>query len=100
MVSRLLDPLIHPISTKASTSLVLPYYNAFNAYLLLTVFFFRSRHRSRSTLTLSALESRASPSEARPNMVRKVSPWTEIIVRVCLEGMGGLDEEEASGLEV
>jgi len=32
--------------------------------------------------------------------MRKVSGWTEIIVRVCLEGMGGFDDEETSGLEV
>lgn len=28
-------------------------------------------------------------------MVRKVSGWTEIIVRACLEGMGDIDEEES-----
>jgi len=27
-------------------------------------------------------------------MVRKVSGWTAIILRVCLEGMGGFDDEE------
>jgi len=32
-------------------------------------------------------------------MVRKVSGWTEIIVRACLQGMGKFDEEETSGLE-
>jgi hypothetical protein len=32
-------------------------------------------------------------------MVRKVSGWTEIIVRACLEGMGEFDDEETSGLE-
>jgi len=32
-------------------------------------------------------------------MVRKVSGWTEIIVRACLEGMGEFDEDETSGLE-
>ena len=53
----------------------------------------------RSTLRLSALEFMISLSEARPNMVRKVSGWTEIIVRACLEGMGEFDEEETSGLE-
>ncbi|KAF8957612.1 hypothetical protein BDZ97DRAFT_1762868 [Flammula alnicola] len=42
----------------------------------------------RSTLRLSALEFVISLSEARSNMVRKVSGWTEIIVRACLEGMG------------
>jgi len=41
-----------------------------------------------------------SLSEAHPNMVRKVSGWTEIIVRMCLEGMGEFDEEETSGLVV
>jgi len=41
-----------------------------------------------------------SLSEARQNMVRKVSGWTEIIVRACLEGMGEFDDEETSGLEV
>ena len=30
-------------------------------------------------------------------MVRKVSAWTETIMRVCLEGMGGFDDEETSG---
>ena len=55
----------------------------------------------RSTLRLSALEFMISLSEARPNMVRKVPGWTEIIVRACLEGMGEFDEEETemSGLE-
>ena len=32
-------------------------------------------------------------------MVRKVSGWTEIIVRACLEGMGEFDEDETGGLE-
>jgi hypothetical protein len=32
-------------------------------------------------------------------MVRKVSGWTEIIVRVYLEGVGEVDEEEMTGLE-
>jgi hypothetical protein len=27
-------------------------------------------------------------------MVRKVSGWTDIIVRACLEGMGEFDEDE------
>jgi len=53
----------------------------------------------RSTLRLSALEFMVSLSEARPNMVRKVPGWTEVIVRACLEGMGELDEDETSGLE-
>ena len=39
-----------------------------------------------------------SLSETRPNIVYKVSGWTEIIVRVCSEGMGEFDEE-TSGLE-
>jgi hypothetical protein len=46
-------------------------------------------HDERSTLRLSALEFMISLSEAGPNMVRKVSRWTDIIVRACLEGMGG-----------
>ena len=50
-------------------------------------------------LRLSALEFMISLSEARPNMVRKVSGWTEITMRACLEGMGKIDEEETSGLE-
>jgi len=41
-----------------------------------------------------------SLSEARPNMVHKVSGWTEVIVRAFLEGMGEFDDEETSGLEV
>ncbi|KDR69484.1 hypothetical protein GALMADRAFT_128597 [Galerina marginata CBS 339.88] len=53
----------------------------------------------RSTLRLSTLEFMISLSEARPNMVRKVPGWTEIIVRACLEGMGELDEDETAGLE-
>ena len=55
----------------------------------------------RSTLRLSALEFMISLSEAKPNMVRKVSGWTDIIVRACLEGMGEFDEDETemSGLE-
>ena len=32
-------------------------------------------------------------------MARKVSGWTEIIVRAYLEGMGEFDDEETSGLE-
>ena len=52
-------------------------------------------HDERSTLRLSALEFMISLTEARPNMVRKVSGWTEIIVRACLEGMGDIDEEES-----
>jgi len=54
----------------------------------------------QSTLRLSAVEFMISLSDARPNMVRKVSGWTEIIVRMCLEGMGEFDEEETSGLVV
>ena len=56
----------------------------------------------RSTLRLSALEFMISLSEARPNMVRKVPGWTDIIVRACLEGMGEFDEDETeiSGLEI
>ena len=53
----------------------------------------------RSTLRLSALEFMVKLSEARPNMVHKVTGWTEVIVRACLEGMGELDEDETSGLE-
>lgn len=53
----------------------------------------------RSTLRLSALEFMISLSEARPNMVRKVPGWTEVLVRACLEGMGELDEDETQGLE-
>ena len=55
----------------------------------------------RSTLRLSALEFMISLSEAKPNMVRKVPGWTDIIVRACLEGMGEFDEDETemSGLE-
>ncbi|KAF9472591.1 ARM repeat-containing protein [Pholiota conissans] len=53
----------------------------------------------RSTLRLSALEFMISLSEARPNMVRKVPGWTEVVVRACLEGMGELDEDETLGLE-
>ena len=52
-----------------------------------------------STLRLTALEVMISLSETRPNIVYKVSGWTEIIVRVCLEGMGEFDEEKTSGLE-
>jgi hypothetical protein len=49
---------------------------------------------------LSALEFMINLSEARPNIVCKVSGWTEIIiiVRVCLEDMSEFDEE-TSGLE-
>lgn len=50
----------------------------------------------RSTLRLSALEFMISLSEARPSMVKKLSGWTEVIVRACLEGMG---EGEDEGLE-
>ncbi|KAF8952312.1 armadillo-type protein [Flammula alnicola] len=53
----------------------------------------------RSTLRLSALEFVISLSEARPNMVRKVNGWTEVIVRACLEGMGEFDEDETTGLD-
>ncbi|PPR07809.1 hypothetical protein CVT24_002881 [Panaeolus cyanescens] len=50
----------------------------------------------RSTLRLSALEFMVSLSEARPAMVKKMTGWTEVIVRACLEGMGeGEDEVEA-----
>ena len=38
-------------------------------------------------------------SEVRPKAVRKVSGWTEIIVKACLQGMGEFVEEETSGLE-
>jgi len=48
----------------------------------------------RSTLRLSALEFMISLSESRPNMVKKVPGWTEIIVRACLEGMGELEDED------
>ena len=48
----------------------------------------------RSTLRLSALEFMVSLTEARPNMVRKLTGWTEIIVRACLEGMGEFEEED------
>lgn len=41
-----------------------------------------------------------SLSEARPNIVRKVSGWGEIIMRAYLEGMGKFDDEETSGLEM
>ena len=54
----------------------------------------------RSTLRLSALEFMISLSEARPSMVKKVTGWTEIIVRACLEGMGEYEEDESSSLEV
>jgi len=37
-------------------------------------------------------------SEVRPKAVRKVSGWTEIIVKACLQGMGEF-VEETSGLE-
>uniref|UniRef100_A0A8H7Y6G7 TOG domain-containing protein n=1 Tax=Psilocybe cubensis TaxID=181762 RepID=A0A8H7Y6G7_PSICU len=50
-------------------------------------------HDERSTLRFSALEFMISLSEARPNMVRKVVGWTEVIVRACLEGMGELEED-------
>lgn len=53
----------------------------------------------RSTLRLSALEFMISLSEARPNMVRKVNGWTEVVVRACLEGMGEFDEDETQGLD-
>ncbi|PPQ86212.1 hypothetical protein CVT25_006892 [Psilocybe cyanescens] len=53
----------------------------------------------RSTLRLSALEFMISLSEARPNMVRKVAGWTEVIVRACLEGMGELELDEGEGGE-
>jgi importin-5 len=41
-------------------------------------------------------------SEAGLNMVRKVTGWTDVTVRACLEGMGEFDEDETeiSGLEV
>jgi len=48
----------------------------------------------RSTLRLSALEFMVSLTEARPNMVRKLTGWTEIIVRACLEGMGEFEEDD------
>ncbi|PPQ74728.1 hypothetical protein CVT26_005110 [Gymnopilus dilepis] len=51
----------------------------------------------RSTMRLSALEFMISLSEARPNMVRKVPGWVEVMVRACLEGMGELDEDEGAG---
>ena len=56
----------------------------------------------RSTLHLSALDFMTSLSEARPNMVRKVRGWIQIIVRACLEGIEEFDEEETkiSGLEI
>jgi len=46
---------------------------------------------------LNVMEFMISLSEARRNMVRKVSGSTEIIVRACLEGMGKF--EETNGLE-
>ncbi|KAF9521782.1 armadillo-type protein [Crepidotus variabilis] len=49
----------------------------------------------RSTLRLSALEFMISLTESRPSMVKKVSGWTETIVRACLEGMGEFDEDES-----
>jgi hypothetical protein len=49
----------------------------------------------RSTLRLSALEFMVSLTEARPNMVRKLTGWTEIIVRACLEGMGEFEEDDS-----
>jgi hypothetical protein len=49
----------------------------------------------RSTLRLSALEFMISLSEARPNIVKKVSGWTEIIVRACLEGMGEFEDDDS-----
>ena len=51
-------------------------------------------NEQRSTLRLSALEFMVSLTEARPNMVRKVTGWTEIIVRACLEGMGEFEEDD------
>ncbi|PPR02026.1 hypothetical protein CVT26_008720 [Gymnopilus dilepis] len=51
----------------------------------------------RSTLRFGALEFMISLSEARPNMVRKVPGWVEVMVRACLEGMGELDEDEGAG---
>ena len=57
-------------------------------------------HDERSTLRLSALEFMISLSKARPNMVRKVRGWTDIIVRACLEGKEfDAEETEISGLE-
>ena len=53
----------------------------------------------RSTLRLSALEFMISLTEARPNMVRKLPGWTEVVVRACLEGMGEFDEDETQGLD-
>lgn len=49
----------------------------------------------RSALRLSALEFMISLTEARPNMIKKVSGWTEITVRACLEGMGEFDEDDS-----
>jgi len=58
-----------------------------------------NNENEQSTLWLSALEFMVSLSEARLNMVRMVSRWTEAIVRACLEGMSKLDEDEMNGLE-
>jgi len=51
----------------------------------------------RSTLRLTALELMVSLSEARPAMVKKVSGWAEVLVRVCLEGMAEHSEADGEG---
>ena len=41
-----------------------------------------------------ALEFMTTLSEARPGMLRGVEGWVNIVVRGCLEGMGGIPEDD------
>ena len=49
---------------------------------------------SARELRLTSLEFMLSLSEAKPSMAKRVEGWVSVMVRACLEGMGGFDEDE------